>query len=341
MHTVDNDETIIKPLKGTRIIELASIGPVPFAGSLMAQMGAEITIVSPPTDRNIGLPMAAEFDYLKHHKQETAINLREPAGIEALLDLVKNSDVLLEGFRPGTLEKMGLEPAVLHEANPGLIVGRCGGWGKRSPRARDAGHDINYLALSGALDAIGEARPIPPLNLVGDFGGAAMHLLTGILAGLLQRNNTHRGCVIDTSIYEGSISLLTMIYGMLDGGLWSSQRQNNILDGAAPYYKCYQTQDNKWLALGAIEPKFFKCFLDLAQIDGIDLSRQNDRRYWPELEAKIAGTLRTKTRNEWGAIFRNTDACCTPVLSLDEARNHDDTQVFFKDNKPYAPISFT
>lgn len=327
------------PLAGMNILELASIGPVPFAGRILQQMGARITIVQPPSDRGLGLPVAEEYDYLNRGKDRTSLDLKTAQGREQLMARVRDADVLLEGFRPGVLERLSLSPDVLHQHNPRLVIGRCSGWGEQSPRAPHAGHDINFLALSGALAGIGEDVPVPPLNLVGDFGGAAMHLVAGVLAALLQRERDQRGVVVQTSIYEGAISLMSMIYGLSDAGQWQAARQSNILDGGAPYYRCYQTSDGKWMAVGAIEPPFFKAFIELLGLN-VDLRRQNDRSYWPELRDKIAARMRTRTRDEWNAVFENTDACCTPVLGLDECRQPGETAAFFHDGDAGPAVTF-
>jgi alpha-methylacyl-CoA racemase len=281
------------PLTGTTIIELAAIGPVPFATHCLQQMGARIVVVDSPANRGLGLPLAADFDYL------------------------------------------------IRAAFPALVIGRCSGWGSQSGRAATAGHDINYLALSGALAAIGPAgKPIPPLNLIGDFGGAGMQLVTGILAALLSRSNSGNGTVVETSIYEGTTSLMTMIYGLADAGQWRPEREANILDGGAPYYCCYQTSDAGWMAVGAIERKFFTAFVRQIGADEIDLERQNDQSYWPEMQHIIAKKMIQRTRQEWDIVFRESDCCCTPVLEMDEARTHETTLSLFNGAVPNNPISF-
>lgn len=328
------------PLSGVIIMELAAIGPVPFAGQILQQLGARLISIQSPQDRNVGLPLLPQHDYLNRGKQSIRIDLKSASGHKELLKLVRDADVLLEGFRPGTLERLGLAPDTLHGCNNSLIIGRCSGWGKISPRKFDAGHDINYLALSGALASIGNETPLPPLNLIGDFGGAAMHLSVGIIAALLQRHRDSRGVVVDTSIYEGTTSLMSMIYGMLDAGQWQATRHANVLDGGAPYYRCYETADNKWVAVGAIEKKFFTLFIDKIKAN-VDIARQNDRSYWPTMQSEIAACIKKCTRDEWSRQFANTDACCTPVLTLDEARHHADTAGFFTNGAPKPAITFT
>jgi len=330
------------PLTGTTIIELAAIGPVPFATHCMQQMGAQIIVVNSPVDRGLGLPLAADVDYLASGKQHVTIDLKADDGPARLLDLLRQADVLIEGFRPGTLERLLLSPAVIHAAFPSLVIARGSGWGSQSERAATAGHDINYLALSGALAAIGPAgKPIPPLNLIGDFGGAGMHLVTGILAALLSRSKDGKGTVVETSIYQGTTALMTMLYGLADAGQWRPEREANVLDGGAPYYCCYQTSDARWMAVGAIERKFFTAFVRQIGADELDLERQNDRSYWPEMHRLIANKIHQRSQHEWDLIFRKSDCCCTPVLTMDEARTHETTLSMFNGPVPNAPIAFS
>jgi alpha-methylacyl-CoA racemase len=329
-----------KPLAGIRVIELAGIGPVPFAGRLLAQLGASVDVILPPSDRGTGIPIARNRDPFSVGKSHTTLDLKSVTGRSRLVGMVTQADTLLEGFRPGTLERLGLAPSLLMETNARLVVGRCAGWGNTSPRAHTAGHDINYLALTGALSAIGTAEtPLPPLNLVGDFGGAAMHLVVGVMAALFRARGDGRGCVVDTSIVEGSMSLMTMIYGLLDAGLWVDRRQDNILDGGAPYYACYRTADDRWMAVGAIEPAFYAQLIALSGAR-LDVNRQHDRAYWPAMRQEIARCMRTKTRDEWDRIFRDTDACCTPVLDLHEARTHADMPHPRANQASLAPVRF-
>ncbi|TKR53576.1 CoA transferase [Allopusillimonas ginsengisoli] len=328
------------PLSGTTIIELAAIGPVPFATRILQQMGAKVIVVDSPNDRGLGIPIAPQHHYLRHDKQSVCIDLKSQAGREELFELISTADAIVEGFRPGTLERLGLSPDVLHALTPMLIIGRCDGWGNKSPRRLDAGHDINYLALSGVLSTIGTEQPIPPINLIGDFGGAGMHLATGLLAALIRRYKEGCGTVVETSIFEGTTSLMTMIYGLADAGQWESQRSSNILDGGAPYYQCYETADQQWMAVGAIEQKFFRMFIHAIGAD-IDIDRQLDREYWPIMQQEIAARMKSRTRDEWDALFVNTDCCCTPVLTMDEARGPCGAPTFFNNGIPVPPITFT
>lgn len=330
----------LAPLSGTTIIELAAIGPVPFATRILQQMGAKVIMVDSPNERGLGIPIDPQYHYLRHGKESVSIDLKTEAGRAELFDLVQQADAIVEGFRPGTLERLGLSPEALHAQAPLLIIGRCGGWGNKSPRRLDAGHDINYLALSGVLSTIGNEQPIPPINLIGDFGGAGMHLATGLLAALIRRYKEGCGTVVETSIFEGSTSLMTMIYGLADAGLWEPTRCSNSLDGGAPYYQCYLTSDGHWMAVGAIEKKFFQLFIDVIGAT-IDIGRQHDQDYWPTMQKEIADCMKKRTRDEWDALFINTDCCCTPVLSMDEARGPLGAPTFFKNGIPTPPISFT
>lgn len=330
------------PLSGTTLIELAAIGPVPFATRMLQQMGVKVIVVNSPNDRGLGIPIAPEHDYLGRGKQSVSIDLKSEAGREQLFELIRdtNADALVEGFRPGTLERLGLAPDVLHAIAPMLIIGRCDGWGSKSPRRLDAGHDINYLALSGALSTMGTERPMPPINLVGDFGGAGMHLVAGLLSALVRRYKEGCGSIVETSIFEGTTSLMTMIYGLADAGQWEPQRCSNLLDGGAPFYQCYETSDQHWMAVGAIEKKFFLKFIQIIGAN-IDTERQLDREYWPIMQQEIAECIKKRTRDQWDALFVNTDCCCTPVLSMDEARGPSGAPNFFKNGIPTSPITFS
>ena len=326
------------PLAGLNIVELESIGPVPFAGHLLRRLGAHVTLVGPPGARGAGIPIAD--DPLLAGKAPLRLDLKDRAGQRELLALLARSDVLIEGFRPGTLERLGLDSAVLCAANPTLVVGRCGGWGRESPRGTTAGHDINYLALAGILDAIGpRERPVPPLNLVGDFGGGAMHLALGVISAVLRARSTGRGCVVETSIFEAAVSLTAHLYSLVDAGLWREGRAANLLDGGAPFYRCYLTADGGWLAIGAIESKFFA---ELAEALGarIDATRQYDRTYWPEIEVEFSRCIVALTRDEWGERLGGSDVCATPVVSLAEARLRDDTLFAFDRGAPRTGLRF-
>ncbi len=326
------------PLTGVRVIELAAIGPVPFAGRMLRQLGADVTLVCAPQQRDTGIPMAS--DPLEANKPRVAIDLKTPSGREALCDLLRQGDVLIEGFRPGTLERLDLSPPALHALQPALVIGRCTGWGAASPRSSTAGHDINFLALAGILGAIGTAvRPTPPLNLLGDFGGAGMHLALGVVAALLRAKLSGTGCVVQTSIFEASASLTAHLHGLLDANLWFDEREANLLDGGAPFYRCYATRDGRWMAVGAIEPKFFAELVMRLKVD-VDASRQYDRTYWPTLAAVLEKRVAERTRDEWDAIFAQSDACATPVLGLFEARSHSHGSTAFDAQGPRAGMTF-
>ncbi len=309
------------PLAGVSVIELAAIGPVPFAGMRLRELGADVVRVLPPTDRAIGLELDAEADLLNRGKPVRRLDLKGDAGAEALHALLAGADVLLEGFRPGTLERLGFEPDALLARHPRLVVGRLSGFGDAGPLAGRAGHDINYLALSGALGAIGPAsRPAVPLNLVADFGGGAMHLLMGVLARLVRRGIDGRGGVATTSILAGTLGLTPMFHGLLAAGRWSLSREANVLDGGCPYYTVYATRDERFVAVGALETPFFAALVELIGLAGaIDVERRQDPATWPTMRRAFAGALRTRTRDEWSELARDVDCCLSPVLDLAEA----------------------
>lgn len=330
--------SITLPLAGTRIVELAAIGPVPFAGRMLRQLGADVTLVSAPEHRGIGIPMPS--DPLESGKHRVVLDLKTQAGRDALADLLRESDALIEGFRPGTLERLQLAPSALHALQPALVIGRCTGWGGDPIATAPAGHDINFLALAGVLGAVGpQAQPTPPLNLLGDFGGGGMHLALGVVAALLQARRDGKGCVVQTSIFEASVSLTAHLHGMRDAGLWNDDRESNLLDGGAPFYRCYETADRRWLAIGAIEPKFFAELMKKLDIPA-DETRQLDRSYWPTLAAAISQRIAMRTRDEWETVFANCDACATPVLDWSEVRHHPDGSFAFDEHGPRPAIAF-
>lgn len=326
------------PLTGVRVLELASIGPVPFAGRALRLLGAKVTLVSSPQPRGLGIPMPE--DPLDRDKSRITVDLKDAAGREALLSLARSYDALIEGFRPGTIERLGLTPASLLAANPALVVGRCGGWGSGSPRSTCAGHDINFLAVAGVLGAIGPGdKPCPPLNLIGDFGGAAMHLALGVVAALLDARATGVGGVVTTSIFEATAGLTAHLHGLRDAGMWNDERESNLLDGGAPFYRCYQTSDARWIAVGAIEPKFFVEFMRHLDV-AFDADRQYDRTHWAEMVRKIEARFATRTRDEWTEHFGRSDACVSPVLEWSELRAHPDSKFAFDAHGPKSPINF-
>jgi alpha-methylacyl-CoA racemase len=311
-------------LAGLKVIELHAIGPVPFAGMILQSLGAQITRVSPPNDPGLGLGLDPRFDVLNTGKTVCKLDLKAAEQRAQLHQLLADADLLLEGFRPGVLERLGLAPLELLNAHPRLVIGRLSGWGDQGELAKRAGHDINYLALSGALAAIGPAdHPVAPLNLVADFGGGAMHLLVGVLAQLVQRGITGRGGVVTTSILAGTVGLLPMFYGMLAGGRWRLARSANLLDGGAPFYRAYACADGRHVAVGAIEPKFYR---ELLELTGLASSLRMDDQYreaaWPQAAAALAAAFARRSRDEWASLAAQRDCCVSPVLDLTEAAAH-------------------
>jgi alpha-methylacyl-CoA racemase len=326
------------PLAGIKIIELHAIGPVPYAGQLLRRLGADIERISPPSDPGLGVSSREEFDLLNAGKTRTLLDLKSAAGQQALMARLEQADVLLEGFRPGVLERLGLAPAQLLARFPRLVIGRLSGWGVKGPYAERAGHDINYLALTGLLHAIGPAHsPVPPLNVVGDFGGGAMHLLLGVMAKLIERGRTGRGGTVQTSILAGSVGLSYMFYGMLAAGTWQVGREINILDGATPYYRVYKTRDGRFLSAGAIEPKFYREMIDVLGLTGqIDPAQQNVRETWPATIERFAQAVASRTRDEWAQACITRDCCLAPVLDFHEAA----AEAHNLDNGLYVPNPF-
>lgn len=310
-----------RPLSGLKVVELHAIGPVPYAGMTLRLLGAEVVRVSPPNDPGLGIGMDPRFDLLNAGKRVELLDLKKDDGQRAVHDLLGQADVLLEGFRPGVLERLGLGPDVLRERHPRLVLGRLSGWGSEGPLAMRAGHDINYLGLCGVLHAIGDRdTPGVPLNLVADFGGGAMHLLLGVMAKLIQRGITGRGGVAETSIEAGTIGLTPAFYGMMAAGRWTLDRASNLLDGGCPFYRVYRTSDGRHMAVGALEPKFFLQLLELTGTTGrFDPARQYDRGAWPELAALLEQAFATRTRDDWAADAARSDCCVSPVLDFIEA----------------------
>ncbi|HJQ47618.1 MAG TPA: CaiB/BaiF CoA-transferase family protein [Amycolatopsis sp.] len=310
------------PLTGVRVVELAGIGPGPHAAMVLADLGADVVRVERPAK---GFDQTgASGDYLLRNRRSVAADLKTDEGRELVLRLVAKADVLLEGFRPGVAERLGVGPAQCHEINPRLVYGRMTGWGQDGPMAPRAGHDLNYISLTGALHAIGRAgeRPVPPLNLVGDFGGGSMFLVAGVLAGLVERGQSGKGQVVDAAMVDGASVLLQMMWALRGAGAWTDERDANLLDGAAPFYDTYTCADGRWIAVGCLEPQFYALLLQGLGIDGEDLPGQDDRSGWPRLRARFTEVIVSKTRDEWAEIFAGVDACVTPVLSFDEVTAH-------------------
>jgi alpha-methylacyl-CoA racemase len=305
------------PLSGLKIVELAGIGPGPYAGQLLADMGADVVVIDRPGG---GMPKAVDG----RGKRSIVLDLKKPEAVGALLKLVAKADVLIEGLRPGVTERMGVGPDACHAINPGLIYGRMTGWGQAGPWSQMAGHDINYIGMTGVLNAIGKdgQPPVPPLNMVGDFGGGSMFLVTGILAALIERGRTGKGNVVDAAIIDGTHSLMSFVHGMAGIGQWRTQREGNLLDGAAPFYRCYRTADRKFMAVGCIEPQFFAAMMARLPIDRDVYGGQYDMTAYPKQHQILEEIFVGQSRDHWEAMFAGTDACVTPVLDYVEAASH-------------------
>ncbi|MCL4152214.1 UNVERIFIED_CONTAM: hypothetical protein GTU68_015350 [Idotea baltica] len=308
------------PLNGIKIIELAGLGPAPFAGMMLADMGADVILVERKLDKNkTRLP-----DCNRRGKRSIALNLKDSKDVETLLCLCEKADVLFEGFRPGVIERLGLGPDILQNRNPKLIIGRMTGWGQYGPLANAAGHDINYISLTGVLAAIGrkEERPVPPLNLIGDYGGGAMFLLTGILAALVERQQSGKGQVVDAAMTDGTAVLMSLYNTLHNRGMWQTKKGSNFLDSGAHFYEVYETSDNKYISIGSIEPAFYKILIEKTELDPIQFAAQYDPNQWPKLKEQLGEIFLQKTQAEWCAIMEGTDICFAPVLDFLEAQSH-------------------
>ncbi|MBT2301969.1 CoA transferase [Variovorax paradoxus] len=312
------------PLSGLRILELAGIGPAPFCGALLADLGADVVRVDRLPIPGRPPEQAPQFDFYNRNKRSVAFDLKQPAGLKSVLDLVRRADVLLEGFRPGVTERLGLGPDACLDANPRLVYARMTGWGQQGPLAMEAGHDINYLALTGALGSIGQPGlpPPVPLNLVADLGGGGMYLAVGVLAAVMEARNSGKGQVVDAAMVDGVVHLMSAFQAFRQQGTWTANRGENIVDGGAPFYGCYETRDGRYLAVGAIEPQFYAALLGVMGLDAAQLPGQNDRSAWPGMREQFAAVFRTRTRDEWVAAAAGRDACLSPVLTMDEAPRH-------------------
>lgn len=312
------------PLKGLKVVEMSNIGPTPFCGMLLADLGAEVIRVDRLAAADLGFEMDLRYDFLNRSKRAVAVDLKAPAGVDTVKRLIAGADILIEGFRPGVMERLGLGPEVAHALNPRLIYGRMTGWGQEGPYKQMAGHDINYIALSGALAAVGPqgGDPVVPLNLFGDFGGGSLYLAMGILAALHEVRASGKGQVIDAAMVDGVANLMTMHFGYRQMGFWNLERGTNAVDGGAPYYTTYRTSDGKYMAVGAVEKRFYADFVRGLGLDLAALPGQDDRDRWPELRAIFADVFASRTRDEWAAVFDGTDACVSPVLDMDEAADH-------------------
>jgi alpha-methylacyl-CoA racemase len=313
------------PLKGVRIIEMAGIGPAPFCGMMLSDMGAEVIRVDRSDGADLGLPgREARFEVLHRGRQSIAVDVKTEAGREIVRRLVTDADALIEGFRPGVMERLGLGPAALAENNPRLVFGRMTGFGQDGPMAPRAGHDINYIALTGALHAIGskDGPPLPPLNLIGDYGGGGMLLAFGVVCAILEARSSGKGQVVDAAMVDGGSILMAAIYGFLGSGMWRDERGVNILDSGAPWYNVYETRDGKWVSIGSIEKRFYADLLERLGIAGEELPKQHDRAGWPTLARRFAEVFKTRTRDEWSVVFAESDACFAPVLGMSEVAAH-------------------
>ncbi|MEO8923249.1 MAG: CaiB/BaiF CoA-transferase family protein [Caldimonas sp.] len=309
------------PLAGLRVLEFEAIGPGPFGAMMLADMGADVLLVDRPTDPRLGFGRERWFDVMLRGRRSVTLDLKSAQGAEAALRLAEKADAIVEGFRPGVMERLGLGPEVVLARNPRLVYGRMTGWGQDGPLASRAGHDINYIALSGALHAIGRAGepPVPPLNLVGDFGGGGMLLAFGIACGVIEARASGRGQVVDAAMVDGASLLATMFSGMLASGQWSEVRGENVLDSGAPWYDSYETLDGKYVSIGAIEPKFYAALLDRLGLAAAALPAQHDRAGWPVLRQRFADCFVSRSRDQWCVVFEGSDACFAPVLTFTES----------------------
>ena len=312
------------PLAGIKIVEMGGIGPGPMCALLLADMGAEIIRIDRLQETGLGINTDPKFSLLLRGRRSVAVDSKSKEGQDLILSLLDQADGLIEGFRPGVMERLGLGPDVVAARNPKLVYGRMTGWGQDGPMATAAGHDLNYIALSGALHAIGRkgSAPTPPLNLVGDFGGGALYLAMGMLAAMLEAKKSGEGQVVDVSMVEGAASLMTTFFGLTAAGMWTEDRGTNILDSGAHFYDVYETSDGKYVSIGSIEAKFYAELLHLTGLENEDLPHQMDVASWPKLRTRFAEVFITKTRDEWCDIMEGTDVCFAPVLSLKEAPDH-------------------
>ncbi len=309
------------PLQGVKIVEIAGIGPGPYCAMMLADMGADVVRV----DRKAAAGSGSKHEILNRNRRSIAVDLKNPEGVETVLKLIEEADGLIEGFRPGVMERLGLGPDVCLERNPKLVFGRMTGWGQYGPLAHAAGHDQNYIAITGTLNAIGRKgeRPVVPLNLVGDFGGGGMMLAFGLACGIIEARTSGKGQVIDAAMTDGAAVLSSMMWGFRSAGIWTNEAEDNMLDGAAHFYDTYECKDGKYVSIGSIEPQFYALLREHTGLtDDPDFDAQMDKSKWPELKDKLGAVLKTKTRDEWTEIMEGTDVCFAPILSWDEAPNH-------------------
>jgi alpha-methylacyl-CoA racemase len=312
------------PLTGFKIVELAGIGPGPYGAMLLADLGADVVRVDRSANVVGGDPDSPPADLLARGRRSVGVDLKHPDGVATVLDLVAGADALIEGFRPGVMERLGLGPDVCLERNPRLVFARMTGWGQDGPYATAAGHDINYIALAGALEPLGRAggKPTPPINLVGDFGGGGMMLAFGVCAALLEAGRSGQGQVIDAAMVDGAASLMAMTWSFRAMGMWQDERGTNLLDTGAHFYDTYETADGKYVSIGSIEPQFYAELLAKTGLEGEDLPWQHDKANWPALKEKLAAVFLTRTRDEWCEVMEGSDVCFAPVLTAAEAPEH-------------------
>jgi alpha-methylacyl-CoA racemase len=318
----------VGPLNGVKVLEVAGIGPGPFAAMMLADMGAEVLRIDRAGSVRGGDPERPPLDPLARGRRSVGIDLKQPAGVELLLELVEGADALVEGFRPGVAERLGFGPDTCLARNPKLVYGRMTGWGQEGPYAHTAGHDINYIALAGALAHLGRAGepPTPPINLVGDFGGGGMLMAFGVVCGLLESSRSGQGQVIDAAMVDGAALLMTMMHGFAAMGMWNDERGTNLLDTGAHCYDVFETSDGKWVSIGSLEPQFYAELLDKLPVDPADFANQHDRSAWPAMKEKLGAVFRTRTRQEWCEVFEGSDVCFAPVLTMTEAASHPHNQ---------------
>lgn len=315
------------PLAGVTVVEMAGLGPVPLAGLMLSEMGADVVRIERASTERAFLRLPDEYDLDRHGRMILKIDLKQPQGAGILSRILEKADVLIEGFRPGVMERLGFGPDSVLKHNPALVYGRMTGFGQDGPMAARAGHDITYLAMSGILHAIGpgDGKPIPPLNLVADYAGGTMMLVAGVLAALFQRTRTGEGQVIDAAMVEGASMLAAPIHAFMAAGQWNDKRGQNLLDSGTPFYDTYEAADGRHMAVGCLEPQFFAEFARLLPLDARFIEAQYDNGLWPQMRAEIAEKFLEKTRDEWAGVFEGTDACVSPVLSLSEAKRHSHT----------------
>jgi alpha-methylacyl-CoA racemase len=312
------------PLAGITVVEIAGIGPGPFCAMMLADMGAEVIRVDRAENVSGGDPANPPADLNNRGRRSIGVDLKNPDGVAVVLDLVEQADALIEGFRPGVAERLGIGPEDCLARNPRIVYGRMTGWGQDGPLAGAAGHDINYIALAGALEPIGRRgeAPMPPLNLIGDYGGGGMLLAFGVVCGVLEAQRSGQGQVVDAAMVDGAAVLMTMTHALRAMGVWNDERGTNLLDTGAHFYNVYEAADGKYVAIGSIEPQFYAELLRLTGLEGEELPWQHDRQEWPALKDRLAAIFKTKTRDEWRELMEGTDVCFAPVLSIPEAIEH-------------------